>query len=41
VQFENLKKKGDDKRNCEEKLKTQKDNNGTQFRVQISELTPR
>lgn len=43
VQFENLKKKkkGDDKRNCEEKPKTQKDNNGTQFRVHISELTPR
>ena len=35
------KKKGDDKRNCEEKPKTQKDNNGTQFRVHISELTPR
>ena len=41
VQFENSKKKKKDKRNCEEKPKTQKDNNGTQFRVQISEPSPR
>ena len=41
VQFENSKKKKKDKRNYEEKPKTQKDNNETQFRVQISEPSPR
>ena len=41
VQFENSKKKKKYKRNYEEKPKTQKDNNGTQFRVQISEPSPR